>query len=855
MGRRGTAGRRRTARWARHRLAAIGAAVLVAGLLPATPALAVTVTVTTFADVVDGGDGVISLREAITTVNGAGAGIHMVLLPPGEYPLTLGAAGDNANAGGDLDLTNGTDALIILRGDGGNATIRQTVGDRVLDLHNGADAFLDRITIRGGRAAEIGGGIRVVGNASNLRLDDSVVTDNIMAVTGTEAAQGGGINYQSPGGTLTLVRSRIVGNLVQTTGSGTPSGGGIHLDYGELVITDSAIDDNEARGSSDQATGGGLYAWTNADVTITRSAITRNRAHSTGAVGLAAAAALWQGGGNTMVARLTNVTIAGNESSHPDGGALNVNMSSGASTVLDHVTIAGNATAGLQYTSGGAGAFGLSTARSLFGGNAGGPDCLGDVLGSAGYNRAESCPSLSHPNDLPAGPPGVAALVDAPVPYLPITESSAALDVIPDSPITEDTRTAPRPAGPADDIGAFELQGPVAVDDAVTVVAGDSVSFQPLANDDGGDGVLGSAVATSSPTKGTVEGGGAGAFTYTAAASATGTDSFTYEACLVIATYRCDSATVAVTITPPPEPVVRRVHGPDRYATAVAVSQDTFAPGVPAAYVATGEVFADALAGGPLAGMVGAPILLTTRDALPQVTHDELLRLKPGRIVVLGGAAAVSAAVAADLAALTTGQVDRLHGPDRYGTAAAIAGEIGAATTVYLATGRTFPDALAGAAGAGRDLAPILLTDPTTLPAATGTALDAIAPTTVILLGGPAAVSEAVADAVATRTGATVKRLQGPDRYATAAAVADTFAAPRTTVYIATGEAFPDALSGAPAAIQAGAPVVLIPPGGIPSTVAAALDRLDPVGIVVLGGTAALPDARLTDLAQHLRGN
>src|SRR5207244_3788041 len=81
--------------------------------------------------------------------------------------------------------------------------------------------------------------------------------------------------------------------------------------------------------------------------------------------------------------------------------------------------------------------------------------------------------------------------------------------------------------------------------------------------------------------------------------------------------------------------------GDDRYATAAAVSEASFAAGVPVAYVATGSGFADALAAGPVAAADGGPILLVDRDTIPAATGAELDRLRPQRIVVLGGTAVV----------------------------------------------------------------------------------------------------------------------------------------------------------------------------------------------------------------------
>ncbi|MGN6754693.1 MAG: cell wall-binding repeat-containing protein, partial [Intrasporangium sp.] len=91
---------------------------------------------------------------------------------------------------------------------------------------------------------------------------------------------------------------------------------------------------------------------------------------------------------------------------------------------------------------------------------------------------------------------------------------------------------------------------------------------------------------------------------------------------------------------------VSRAAGSDRYTTAAKVSATTFGTRVPIAFVATGDDFPDALAGGAAGGFRGGPILLTRATTVPQATLDELTRLKPARIVVLGSTGVVSDAVA-----------------------------------------------------------------------------------------------------------------------------------------------------------------------------------------------------------------
>ncbi|HKX69506.1 MAG TPA: cell wall-binding repeat-containing protein [Intrasporangium sp.] len=93
-------------------------------------------------------------------------------------------------------------------------------------------------------------------------------------------------------------------------------------------------------------------------------------------------------------------------------------------------------------------------------------------------------------------------------------------------------------------------------------------------------------------------------------------------------------------------PSAIRIGGADRYNVAAATSASTFAAGAPIAYIATGGTFPDALAAGPVGGHRGGPVLLTRTDLLVTPTINELKRLKPRKIVILGGPASVSDAVA-----------------------------------------------------------------------------------------------------------------------------------------------------------------------------------------------------------------
>jgi hypothetical protein len=285
--------------------------------------------------------------------------------------------------------------------------------------------------------------------------------------------------------------------------------------------------------------------------------------------------------------------------------------------------------------------------------------------------------------------------------------------------------------------------------------------------------------------------------------------------------------------------VVTRYQGADRFATSAAIVDASYSPGVPVAYIATGLNFPDALAGGAAAANAGGPLLLVNPTAIPASIATELQRLKPARIVVLGGTAAVSDAVASALQSYTAGTVTRVAGSDRYQTAAMLAATFPHGSPVYVATGVNFPDALAATAAAAAQHAAILLTDPATLPSATSSALTSLAPSSITIVGATAAVSANVASQLAPFS-RTVSRISGADRYATAADIAAAVFPSASGVYIAGGGGFADALTGGPVAGKSGEPLLLAAPTCLPPPTASEVSALSPATVTLLGGTAAL---------------
>lgn len=234
--------------------------------------------------------------------------------------------------------------------------------------------------------------------------------------------------------------------------------------------------------------------------------------------------------------------------------------------------------------------------------------------------------------------------------------------------------------------------------------------------------------------------------------------------------------------------------------------------------LARDDAFPDALAAAGLAGVLDAPVLLTSADRLPEDTRRAIARAGAERVLLLGGERAIPAGVAGELDRDLA--VERIEGSDRFETAAAIARAAVEAAgeghpggeTVFVVRGDEFADALAAGSPAFAGGHPILLTRRGELPPATAAVLDDLAPRRALVLGGRAAVGDGVVEALAAR-GLDVRRIAGADRTATAAALADhlaeTSGSPLEEVVLARGDAFPDALAAGPLAGAAEAPILL----------------------------------------------
>jgi len=313
----------------------------------------------------------------------------------------------------------------------------------------------------------------------------------------------------------------------------------------------------------------------------------------------------------------------------------------------------------------------------------------------------------------------------------------------------------------------------------------------------------------------------------------------------------------------------------DRYETAVKISQSTFTTSGSAKAVVlvngTDAKFPDALTGSALAGQVSGPVLMTPGSSLPQTVDTELKRLKTlgcAKVYIVGGTGSVSTAVAARAEAIV-GSAERLagndrYGTDRYGTAATVAMKmksLGASgTRVLVASGESWPDAAVASAIAAGTHRPVILTGSRSLPAGSRLVLDDLGATESVLFGGARAITAPALASILSATGerAPAKRFgMTGSRYDVGVEAAkwavSSLGFTLPTVYIASGERFPDSVTGGLMAGRAKHPLLMTASktASGPTASYLAANRAVITKIVIVGGVSVVSATVASTLASY----
>lgn len=293
---------------------------------------------------------------------------------------------------------------------------------------------------------------------------------------------------------------------------------------------------------------------------------------------------------------------------------------------------------------------------------------------------------------------------------------------------------------------------------------------------------------------------------------------------------------------------VSRLSGNDRYKTSVNISESFNNGTIQTVILANGENFPDALSGSLLSKKYNAPIVLagltpsTSSDAFEYIKNH---LSKSGTVYVLGGTSSISDDSINYIKQLGYNNVVRLGGQNRFDTSKVILNDIKVqkGTPVILANGFGFADALSASSIAAIKGYPILMTDSKILPAETKDLLNDIQPSQLYVIGGSGVISDnVVAEAKGTAKSLSsdnVFRIAGNNRYDTSMNICKYFNLDSDTAVLASGENFPDALSGSALAIKSKAPVILTDGQDI-SSQKSYMSTKNFKNIILLGGAGSI---------------
>jgi predicted outer membrane repeat protein len=304
-------------------------------------------TVNSLADNTTGGDGLVTLREAIIASNNdavtdlgeTGSDVDTIQFSPGlTGTITLAGATQ-------LSVTDG----VIINGPGAaNLTINGANASRIFNITDDAvDVTLNGMTLTGGNAGANAGGAISSNALGLLTVNNSVITGNTakaggaiysqndISLTGTTIGGVGALaNTVTNGGGGIFTYHNVTMKNSTVSGNTAPQAGGGILSYGTVSLENSTIGGSAAgAGNTSSTVGGGIYAQS---VSLLNSTVTGNSATS-------------HGGGIYATGGTANVklsTVSGNTAGGRGGGIYDSGIVS-----LDNAIIGGTTTAAANKSS------------------------------------------------------------------------------------------------------------------------------------------------------------------------------------------------------------------------------------------------------------------------------------------------------------------------------------------------------------------------------------------------------------------------------------------------------------------------------------------------------------------------
>lgn len=243
---------------------------------------------------------------------------------------------------------------------------------------------------------------------------------------------------------------------------------------------------------------------------------------------------------------------------------------------------------------------------------------------------------------------------------------------------------------------------------------------------------------------------------------------------------------------------VKRISGVDREQTSIEVSKKMFKDGTNKVVLANKNNYSDVLTAAPFAKANNASLLYISSNSISKEVMSEIARLKAKEITIIGGEKSVNEGLKKELEKRNF-KVERLSGADRYKTSAQIASKLitDKTTTLEIASGENYADALSLNNAAEKDKAPILLVRVNAIDKSVEGVIKSSKASLINIAGREKSVSENTKANIKKISKATINRIGGANRYETSILLAK-YSGAKEVVVVASGEDFADALVAAP---------------------------------------------------------
>lgn len=289
----------------------------------------------------------------------------------------------------------------------------------------------------------------------------------------------------------------------------------------------------------------------------------------------------------------------------------------------------------------------------------------------------------------------------------------------------------------------------------------------------------------------------------------------------------------------------KALYGRDRYETAVKVSQEGWSNGADTVIVVNGKNTIMGLIATPLATTYNAPILMAEENSIKDSVVNELKRLKPKNIYLIGDRSHISKQISDKIKNATGANVLRIFGKYPGEVSANVAEQIAGArktdTAYVVSITNGVADALSIASQAGETKNPVIVVDKNYI---NTQAMNFIKKnvSNVYYIGGEDSISSSLIGQIGSgvNNGGSGNRISGRNRHATNVSVVDKFYTsselPAVVITKSDNIGLIDTVSAGPLAAKYKAPIIITEKATVPDVTKSLLDARKTNSIYQIGG-------------------